>query len=263
VLVLAGSPGKVGAALLVAHGALRGGAGLVTLAAVPEVTDALDRRVLEAMTARLDPSKLEASLDALLEKTDAVAIGPGLGFDETARRLVRHVVLGAAKPIVVDADAITHFKDSASELAGAAGSLILTPHSGEMSRILGNTASEVDADRFGSVQRAAELTRATVLLKGPHTLVAAPGRAPIVGSAGSPVLATGGAGDSLTGIIAALACRLEGPMAAYSGAFLHARAGELWAARVGSDRGLLAHEISDALPQALAELSAAPSTLTL
>jgi len=197
VLVLAGSPGKVGAALLVAEGALRAGAGLVTLAGVAALRDALDRRVLEAMTARLDPDALEATLAPLLETTNAVAIGPGLGFDSHAASLVERVTLLHPGVVVVDADAITHFKGAAARLAEARGPRILTPHSGELARLLGCSAADVEADRFGAVARAAEATAATVLLKGPHTLVAATGRVTVVGTRGSPALASGGSGDVL------------------------------------------------------------------
>lgn len=256
VLVLAGSAGKIGAALLVAHGALRAGAGLVTLAAMPEVADALDQRVLEAMTARLEPQALEASLTALLATTRAVAIGPGLGFDALAQRVVEHTVLEYAGPVVVDADAISHFAGKPEALAKARGSLVLTPHPGELGRLLGMSAAEVEADRPAALAKAVAVTGATVLLKGPHTLIGTQGRLPAIAPAGSPTLATGGAGDVLTGVLAALSCQLPPFEAAYCAAFIHATAGSLWAQKLGADRGLLAHEIADLVPLALAELSA-------
>lgn len=255
VLVLAGSAGKIGAALLVAHGAARTGAGLVTLAGLPEVAERFDARVLEAMSARLDPAALESSLDALLGGVDAVAIGPGLGFSAEAARIIERVVLDHPGPVVVDADAISHFKGAASGLAEARGQRVLTPHAGELSRLLGITSREVESDRLGSLRHAVELTRACVLLKGPHTAVAAPGKLPVFGPEGAPVLATGGSGDVLTGMIAALACELEPFVAAYAGVFLHAFAGMRRAAS-GVDRGLLAHEIADGVPDVIADLSA-------
>lgn len=261
VLVLAGSPGKVGAALLVAHGALRAGAGLVTLGGNAELCAALDQRVLEAMTARFDPANLEASLAPLLAAADVVAIGPGLGLGAGARALTRHVGLDHPGVVVLDADALTHFGDEPSALADACGPRILTPHPGEMGRLLGQSSTEVESDRFGALARAVELTRSTVLLKGPHTLVGTPGELPRIGPAGSSVLATGGAGDVLTGVIAALACRVSPLSAACCGAFLHARAGELWERVKGADGGLLAHEIADWLPAALADLSGSPMPL--
>jgi NAD(P)H-hydrate epimerase len=215
------------------------------------------------MTLRIDPSAPEASLAPALETSDAVAIGPGFGLDADARRIVRHVVLEWDGVKVVDADAITAFKDDPSELARAAGSLVLTPHPGEMGRLLGIGAAEVEADRFGAVERAVELTRATVLLKGAHTLVGSPGHRIAVGARGSSVLATGGAGDVLCGILAACAVTAPPRDAAWAAAYLHARSGERWSERRGgADRGLLAHEVADLLPEILAELARAPDVLT-
>jgi hydroxyethylthiazole kinase-like uncharacterized protein yjeF len=254
VLIVAGSPGKIGAALLVAQGALRTGAGLVTLAGLPDTVDKFDGRVLEAMTARLEPQSLEAAIAELLASTSVVAIGPGLGAGAAAEQLIERVVLGHEGVVVVDADAITHFKADAARLASSRGRLLLTPHPGELARLLGVTVAEIEGDRLAAARRAAELTRATVLLKGPHTVVAAPGRTPTIGAAGSSALATGGAGDVLTGVIAALAGQLEPFVAAYAGAFVHAHVGERWSRERHADRGLLAHEIADGIPAALAEL---------
>jgi ADP-dependent NAD(P)H-hydrate dehydratase / NAD(P)H-hydrate epimerase len=253
---VAGSPGKTGAALLVARGALRAGAGLVTIATSPEAADALDRRVLEEMTARLDLGRLEESLERALEGAGAVAVGPGIGLDADARRIVDQVVLGWEGTKIVDADALTHFAGRASDLKKARGRLLLTPHPGEMARLLATTASEVERDRFSAVRRAVDLTGATVLLKGPRTLIGAPEVVTRVNASGTPALATGGAGDVLSGICAALACSAPLFTAATNGAHLHGLAAERWAARTGADRGLLAHEIADELPGVFAGLKA-------
>ena len=258
VLVIAGSPGKIGAALLAAEGALRAGAGLVTIGAVPAAADALDQRVLEAMTARIDPDAVEASLAELLERADVVAIGPGLGADAVAEAVIDHVALDWPGVVVMDADAVTHFKSSASDLAEAKGKLILTPHPGEMGRLLGISASDVEADRFGALATAVERTRATVLLKGSHTLVGAPGQKVLVNPTGHPVLATGGAGDVLAGVVAALAAGTEPYRAAFAGAYVHGLAASRAASARGIDRGLLAHEVAEAVPHAIAALSGEP-----
>jgi len=262
VTIIAGSPGHIGAALLVARGALRAGAGLVTIAALPETAALLDQRVLEAMTARIDPADLESSLDRLLERADSVAIGPGLGLDDTARRIVEHVVLRVRKTKVVDADAITHFAGRAAELKGALGELVLTPHSGEMARLVGSTAEAVEADRFGTLARAVALTGATVLLKGHRTLIGAPEERVAINATGSGVLATGGSGDVLTGILAGFGTQLDGRRAAYSAAYVHGVAGERRSGR-GVDRGVLAHEIADEVPHALGELRAEAGSRSL
>lgn len=256
VLVIAGSPGKSGAALLSARGALRAGAGLATICTSPEAADAIDRRVLEEMTARIDPGAIETSLDSILANADSVVIGPGLGLDAAARRVVDHVVLGWDGPKVVDADALTAFAGRAAELAKARGKLILTPHPGELGRLLGTSAAEVERDRFGALARAVDLTSAVVLLKGARTLVGAPGELPLVNVAGTPALATAGAGDVLGGVIAAFAKHLPPRFAAVLGAFLHARSAERWVEATGADRGLLAHEVADGVPGAIAELLA-------
>jgi NAD(P)H-hydrate epimerase len=256
VVVLAGSAGKTGAALLVARGALRGGAGLVTLCGFPEAADALDRRVLEEMTGRIDRQRIQGSLDELLQGANAVAIGPGLGLGADERAIVDHVVLGWDGAKVVDADALTHFAGRAEELRRAAGRIVLTPHAGEAARLLGSSARDVESDRFEAVRQLVATTRAVVLLKGPRTLIGAPDALPVVSSADAPALATAGAGDVLTGLVAALSCTLEPRWAACCGAWIHGRSAEHWSARLGSDRGLLAHEVADGMPAVFAELAA-------
>lgn len=253
VLVVAGSPGKIGAALLSAHGALRTGAGLVTIATTPAAADALDHRVLEAMTARVDPAAPAAALTPLLERASAAVIGPGLGLDDGARRIVDAAVLGWDGPKVLDADGLSHFAGRASEL-GRAKNLVLTPHAAELGRLLGISAEQVEDDRFAAVAQAVELTSSVVLLKGRFSIVGAPGCVPAVSPTGGPVLATGGTGDVLSGVIAALSCSLSCREAAFVGAFLHGSAGDRWAREHGVDRGMLAHELADQIPLALGAL---------
>lgn len=253
VLVVAGSPGKLGAALLSAHGAQRAGAGLVTIATSPAAADALDHRVLEAMTARIDVQAPAPALHKLLENCGAAVVGPGLGLDEAARRCVDAVVLGWDGVKVVDADAISHFAGRAAELSRARG-VVLTPHAGELARLLGISAERVEAERFAAVARAVEITSAVVLLKGRFSIIGAPGKLPVLNPTGGPVLATGGSGDVLSGIIAALACSLPPREAAFVGAYLHGAAADRWAAARSTDRGMLAHELADELPAAIGAL---------
>ena len=258
VTVIAGSPGKIGAALLVAQGALRAGAGLVTIAALPETAALLDQRVLEVMTARIDPDRIEGSLDELLARADSIAIGPGLGLDANARRIVDHVLLRVHKTKVVDADAISHFAGRAEALRAAPGEVVLTPHSAEMARLVGGDAQAVEADRFGTLAKAVHLTESVVLLKGHRTLIGAPEERVAINATGSSVLASGGSGDVLTGILAAFAALLDARSAAYAAAYVHGIAGERRALQ-GVDRGVLAHEIADEVPFALGSLRAACS----
>jgi hydroxyethylthiazole kinase-like uncharacterized protein yjeF len=254
VLVLAGSPGKIGAALLVAEGALRAGAGLVTLAGEPSTAASLDLRVLEAMTARLEAGAPEAGLAPLLEATDVVALGPGLGHGEFARRVVEEVALSFAGLVVADADALNAFAGRAGALANARGKLVLTPHSGEAARLLGSTAAAVEADRFGALKSLVELTGQTVLLKGACTLIGGPGRKVAVNPTGSALLATGGAGDVLCGVIAGLLVGSEPYAAACAGAYVHGAAASALGRELGVDRGVLAHEVARAIPRALSSL---------
>jgi NAD(P)H-hydrate epimerase len=256
VLVVAGSAGKLGAALLTARAAMRTGAGLVTICTWPDAATSLESRVVEVMTARLDPDRITASLDEALARRRAVAIGPGLGLDARARVAVDHVVLGWDGLKVVDADAITHFTDRAEALADARGQIILTPHPGELGRLLGRSARAIEQDRFGAVREAVARTRATVVLKGARTIIAMPDGRMFICMAGNPALATAGSGDVLTGIIAALLCGHPPDRAACAGVLIHALAGDRWRARMGSDRGLLASEIAEEVPRILPALAA-------
>ncbi len=254
VLVMAGSEGKLGAAVLTGRSAMRAGAGLVTVATWPDAARALAARATETMTTALDTARLEASIDAALEGRRVVAIGPGFGLDEAARRAVDHVVLGWNGLKIVDADAITHFSGRAHDLARAKGRIILTPHPGELGRLIGRSGHEVEQDRFGAVREAVALTHATIVLKGARTIIATPDLKLFICMAGNPALATAGSGDVLTGIIAALGCTLGTVDAACAGVLLHAMAGDLWSKQTGSDRGLLASELCDLLPQLIATL---------
>jgi NAD(P)H-hydrate epimerase len=164
--------------------------------------------------------------------------------------VVDAVVFGWSGHKVLDADAITHFAGRAVELKRAQG-IVLTPHAGELGRLLGCGYEEVENDRFGAVARAVELTSAVVMLKGRFSIIGAPERLPVVNPTGGPVLATGGTGDVLSGIIAALACSLAPREAAFVGAYLHGAAAEAWAGARGTDRGLLAHELADELPRVI------------
>jgi len=254
VLVVAGSAGKVGSSLLTASAAMRAGAGLVTICSWPEAIASLESRVVEIMTACIAPDRIDDSLDEALARRTAVAVGPGLGLDQRARAAVDRIVLGWEGVKVVDADAITHFVGRVDALAGAKGHCILTPHPGELGRLLGKSGQAIEQDRFGAVREAVARTRAIVVLKGARTIVAAPDTSMFINMAGNPALATAGSGDVLTGIIAALACSLPPVPAACAGVLIHGLAGDRWLARTGADRGMLAREIAESVPAILAAL---------
>lgn len=250
VLVVAGAPGKTGAALLAALGAQRMGAGLVTIAARGAARAALDAKVVEAMTLEV-PEALEAGLAVVIRESSgkrAAVIGPGLGLDATTRAFALRLALEVPIPAVLDADALTAVAGDATALRSAAAPRVLTPHPGEAARLLGGTGALVQGDRFAAAATIAERTGQVVVLKGARTVVAAPdGRSAVI-AAGTPALGAGGTGDVLAGAIGALLERGDPFDAACAGALAHAVAGEHAAV---ADRGLLAREVADALPRAL------------
>jgi NAD(P)H-hydrate epimerase len=248
VVVLGGSPGRIGAPQLVARGAMRGGAGLATLATWPASAAAIEGHVLEVMTARIDPAAIAESLDAALEHKQAVVVGPGFGLTDEARTAVDYVLASFRGPIVVDADALSMFAGRPGVFM-AAKQAVLTPHPGELGRLLGRTAAEVEANRFGAARELCAASGAVVVLKGAHTVVASPDSRLAISPVSCPALGTAGSGDVLGGILGALVCHLPPFEAACAGVMLHALAGEAWSREHhGSDRGMLASEIADGLP---------------
>jgi NAD(P)H-hydrate epimerase len=245
VLAVAGSAGKTGAAMLSALGALRAGAGLVTIAAGAEARRALDQKALEVMTAELGDSPEEDVLSLCAGK-DAALVGPGLGLDERARRLARSAALTLPLPSVLDADALTAIGTDVARLRGAAAPRVLTPHPGEAARLLGCASSEVQRDRYSAAAQLAQSSTHVVVLKGARTVIASPQGELRVCAAGTPALGVAGTGDVLSGVIAAGLCTLRPFEAAWVGVMLHALAGELSAS---ADRGLLASEVATAIPR--------------
>jgi NAD(P)H-hydrate epimerase len=251
VLVVGGSPGKVGAPQLVARGAMRAGAGLTTLATWPETAATIEAHVLESMTARITRDDPDELLARLLEGKRAVVVGPGLGTGPDARSIVERIFRSYKGPLVVDADALTMFARDAKGLSGLPAA-ILTPHPGELARITGSTPAEVEADRFAAARHLASATGAIVVLKGAHTIVAAPDARVAISPVACPALATAGSGDVLGGVVGAMACSLPPFEAACAGVMLHALAGQAWSsAHRGADRGMLASEIADGIPAIL------------
>ena len=255
VAIVAGSPGTTGAALLAAQGALRAGAGLVTHIGFPNTVNAIESRVLEAMTFRLNTETFERDAEKLFGRFDVIVLGPGLGLSEDAQRLVRVVLQTATIPVILDADALTLVSRAPNWMKDSIGPRILTPHTGEMARLLGTNAQAIESNRFTAVDEAVALFKAVVLLKGPFTIVGAPNEVPAVVGHPNPVLSTGGTGDVLAGVVGALLVSLEPRQAAVCAAAWHSEAAKYWATGQHADRGLLAHELADCLPRALAELT--------
>ncbi len=254
VLVVAGSPGKTGAAHLALLGALRGGAGLVTLAARPEVLPLALAGRPEAMSAAL-PGQGPLSLDdlpALAEAArgvDALVIGPGIPRGEETGELILALLERVRRPAVLDADALNALAPDPSALAALPAPVILTPHPGELARLTHRTIEEVQADRLGLAAAMARAWKAVLVLKGARTVVADPAGPPAVIPTGNPGLATGGTGDVLAGLTGALlAGGLPAAAAARAAAWVHGAAGDLAARRLGQ-RGLLAGDLGEALGQ--------------
>jgi NAD(P)H-hydrate epimerase len=239
VLVVGGSRGMTGAPALAARAALRADAGYVTIAAPAESLPVLETLVLEAVKRPLE-DVFEAA-----GRANALAIGPGLGRGEEAKALVRRLLDEVVLPAVVDADALFEL-----EPGEWPASRVLTPHEGELARLLGRESSEIAAHRLASVQEAAERFDCVVVLKGEDSLVAAPGRGVLVSALGPPSLATAGTGDVLTGITAAF---LAKGMEAQTAAAAACAAQQLAALEAPQRYGLVASDVVEALPRALAQ----------
>ena len=260
VVVVAGSPGKTGAARLAGTGALRSGAGLVTVATPASCVGPV-AAVPEYMTAALpeaaDGTVAGAAAEVVLGLgADVVAAGPGLGVGPEPRALVRALVERVPGPLVLDADALTVLAADPAVLALRRDRVtVATPHPGEMARLAGATVGDVQANRIEVARRFAEAHGVHVVLKGARTVVAAPSGAVRVNASGNPGMATGGTGDVLTGVAAAWLARTEDAEAATSLAVhLHGRAGDLAAERIG-ETALLAGDVADHLGAAVVELA--------
>lgn len=261
-LIAAGSAGKSGAAVLAAQAAVRAGAGLVT-AAVPEsILDVFEAASIETMSRPLPVSaagELSGSALAALEREavgkDAVAVGPGLGTSSGTAEVIRAFCLGVELPLVLDADGLNAFAGRIEALAERARSTILTPHPGELARLLGVETTDIVGDRLDSVRRAAEASGAIVILKGHLSLIADPEGGVYVSPTGNPGMATGGSGDVLTGMIGALLAQgVDAVAAAQLGAFVHGMAGDS-AAEVVGERSLAAGDLLGFVPSSFETLT--------
>jgi NAD(P)H-hydrate epimerase len=243
VLVVGGQPGMTGAACLSALAALRADAGYVTLAVPAESLPVVETLALEPVKIGWRDDDAVETIAGAAVRAGAVAIGPGLGRTESRQRLVRALLERLDLPVVVDADALFGLEPVARP-----SPTVLTPHAGELARLLGTDSAWVGAHRLVAARQGAERFGAIVLLKGQDTIVAGPGEGAMVCDLGPPSLATAGTGDVLTGVVAAfLAKGLEPQLAAAAAAIAHARAAELAPHRAG----LVASDLLESLPAAL------------
>ncbi len=257
VLVVAGSVGMTGAAALCGLACLRAGAGLVSIACPASLNDVLEVKCTEVMTvpvaqtaARSIAAAARADVLGHAARSDAVALGPGLSQHPETAGFVQETVTAIPVPLVLDADGLNCLGGDGAMLRRRPAPTIVTPHPGELARLLGTTAELIQEDRVDAARRAAELTGAVVVLKGAATITAATDGRVFVNSTGNPGMASGGMGDVLTGVIAALVAGGAPPAAAaVAGVFYHGLAADRAAER--GARGLIAGDVVEALAQVL------------
>jgi hydroxyethylthiazole kinase-like uncharacterized protein yjeF len=267
-LIVAGSLGKSGAAVLAGRGALRSGAGLVTVATPLDVLPTVAAGAPEMMTAPLAATEAgTASLGNLdyarfadiARDKSVVAIGPGLSTHNETQQFIRRIAAETELPIILDADALNAYAGMADHLnQRLAPVLALTPHPGELARLLGVTTKDVQARRLDIALEAAGKWRAHVILKGFHTVLATPSGNVYFNTTGNPGMATGGTGDVLTGILAGLTAQFgttDWPRVLGLGIYLHGLAGDIAASRVG-EAPLIASDLIEAIPEANARVLA-------
>jgi hydroxyethylthiazole kinase-like uncharacterized protein yjeF len=260
-LIAAGSYGKSGAAIMASWAALRVGAGLVTVAipepALPIVAPHNPEIMTEPLPATKDGSIALKSLEQghfqkLLEGKRALGMGPGLTTNDETQQFVRQVTKNRSVPIILDADGLNAFAERAHELRNPAGHLALTPHPGEMSRLLGFSVREVQANRLALAQKAAADWQAFIILKGQYTIIAAPDGRTFINSTGNPGMSTAGTGDVLTGMLAGLTAQFgtdDWLRVLAFGVYLHGLAGDV-AYEERAEAPLMATDLIRGLPQA-------------
>lgn len=266
VLLIAGSVGKTGAAVLAGQAALRTGAGLVTIAApapaLPVIAGVHPEYMTEPLTATHSGSIAKSAFAspafrAALKDKDVLAVGPGLGQHPETQEFIRQVVAGADIPIVLDADGLNAFRSGGDALSKRKSAhLVITPHPGEMARLLGTSIADAQKDRVKTAIDAARRWNAHVVLKGFHTVIASPEGRVFINTTGGPALAKGGSGDVLTGHLGALIAQFgtqDLHCVVALGVHLHGLAADLLAEST-EPSGVLAGEVAQALPYARRKL---------
>jgi len=255
-LIVAGSTGKIGAAAMTALSAMRSGAGLVTLGIPESLNIALETQVMEVMTCPLpetaDGAISEASFDIIEElflDKKCLALGPGLGTASATQKLVHRILTECRLPVVIDADALNCLAGHTRILKNLDIPVILTPHPGEMARLMNSTTGEVQQDRINCARSFAKEFHVHVVLKGARTVTAHPDGSVFINPTGNSGMASGGMGDVLTGIIAGLITQGYSPESATNiGVYLHGSAADDLAAKSGPF-GFLATEVMNAIPE--------------
>jgi hydroxyethylthiazole kinase-like uncharacterized protein yjeF len=256
VVIAGGARGLTGAPTMTALAAQRTGAGYVQVAVPESAQQALELRLLEAMTRGMpetdDGMHTEAGAEQvaeMAERAGAVVLGPGLGKGDGPKAFAHALIAAVDIPVLIDADGLNAF--GIDDLAERTSPTVLTPHAGELGRLLDVDSSEIERRRLHHAREAAERSGAVVLLKGDDTIVAAPGGPVAISAGATPALATAGTGDVLSGIIGALLSKGLGPLeAAAAGALVHARAGIHAAEAIGGADHVVAGDVIDAIPAA-------------
>jgi ADP-dependent NAD(P)H-hydrate dehydratase / NAD(P)H-hydrate epimerase len=258
VLVCGGSVGLTGAPCMAAEAAMRAGAGYVTALVPASLNIVFEQRLLEVMSVPLpdkDGTLTQRALEVALERTEragALVLGPGLGRKPATFKLARRLAGAVTIPLLLDADGLNAHEGRLEALAERSAATVLTPHAGELARLLEIESAEVAAHRLRCVREAAARADAVVLLKGDDTIVAAPDGRAGVSPGGAPALATAGTGDVLSGVIGAYLSKGMDPFhAACAGVFVHARAGQLAARAIGTE-GVIASDVIALLARARA-----------
>ena len=257
VVIAGGARGLTGAPRMAALAAMRAGAGYVQVAVPASAQSVLEIALMEAMTRGLEeedgahgPAGV-AAVEELAQRAGSLVLGPGLSRAPSAVAFARSVALAVEVPLLIDADGLGAHAGLLESLQERRGPTVLTPHAGELGRLLGRDSTEIDAHRLGCVREAAERSGAIVVLKGDDSIVAAPAGPVAVSRGASPALATAGTGDVLSGVVGALLAKGLGPFeAAAAGVVAHARAGQAAAERHGADH-TIAGDVIDALPHAM------------
>ncbi len=258
VLIAGGSRGLTGAVCMAAGAAIRAGAGYATVAVPDELEAIFEVKLTEVMSigcpsadGRLAPAAAERII-AAAERAAAVVVGPGLGRGEGSADLVADLARRIEAPMLIDADGLNALAGSLELLAERSAPTVLTPHAGELARLLETDSAEVGAHRLASATEAAARSGAVVVLKGDDSIVAAAGEPAIVNGLSSPALATAGTGDVLSGMVAAMLARgLDARTAAAAAVHAHTRAGRAAAERVGAAESVIATDVIDAIPASL------------
>lgn len=274
VFVLAGSTGKTGAAAMTSVGAMRAGAGLVTLGIPKSLNPIMAKKLTEVMTLPLPESPIHPPLSkgetggfsgilgyeafqdiiSFSKDKDVFIIGPGLTVSEPVKKLVLRLIMESKIPLVIDADAVNCLAGDVRILKKAKAPIIITPHPGEMARLVGMTAKDVQEDRIGIAERFAKENKVIVVLKGARTVIAEHSGKIFINSTGNPGMATAGTGDILSGMIGGFIAQGYSPIdAARIGVYLHGLAGDESAKKKGQI-GMMATDMLDVLPELITRI---------